>query len=186
MQAMGGGGSFTNRLVGVLRLSPATFEDVEHDQNATVQALIVVVLAALTTGIGAAGNNGNSGLIGGIVGAILGWIAFSVFAFAIGARFFATSATSVSIGQVLRTVGFAQAPKLLLIVGFVPIFGGIVALIAWIWFVAAAVVGLRQAFDFTTERAIGTAVGALIAQAIVAIIIGLIFGVGAAVFGAAL
>ncbi len=181
----GSGGAFLDRLIGVLRLNPGTFEDVERDQNATTQALIVVVLAAVATGIGAAGEDDN-GLIAGVISAVLGWIAFSIFAYLVGARFFATANTSVTIGQVLRTVGFAQAPKLLLIIGFVPLLGWIVALVAWVWFLAAAVIALRHAFDFTTDRAVGTAVGALVVQAIVGIIIGLIFGIGAAVFGAAI
>lgn len=182
--AGGGSGTFVDRLVGALRLNPATYEDVENDTNATTQALLVVVLAAIATGIGAAGgDDAGSGFIGGILAGILGWVAFSIFAYFVGASLFATSSTSATIGQVLRTIGFAQAPKLLLVLAFIPVFGWIVALVAWVWFLAASVIALRHAFDFTLNRAIGTAVVALIGQAIVGLIIGLIFGVTAAVFG---
>jgi len=169
--------------MGALRLSPATYEDVENDPNATTQALLIVVLAAVATGIAASGDDASLGLIGGIINGILGWIAFSIFAYFVGASLFATSRTSATIGQVLRTIGFAQAPKLLLVLGFIPLLGWIVALVAWVWFLAAAVVALRQAFDFTTERAVGTAVVALIVQGLVGLVIALIFGLGAAVFG---
>jgi hypothetical protein len=178
-----GSGAFTDRLMGALRLNPRTYEDVENDPNATTQALLVVVLAAVATGIGATGDDSNFGLLGGIINALLGWIAFSIFAYFVGASLFATAGTSATIGQVLRTIGFAQAPKLLLVLGFIPLFGWIIGLVAWVWFVAAAVVALRQAFDFTTERAIGTAVVALIVQGLIGLVIALVFGLGAAVFG---
>ena len=179
-----GSGAFVDRLMGALRLNPATYEDVENDPNATTQALLVVVLAAVATGIAASGSeDANQGLIGGVIAAVLGWIAFSIAAYFVGASLFATSGTSVTIGQVLRTIGFAQAPKLLLVVGFIPVFGPIVAIVAWFWYLAAAVIALRQAFDFTTNRALGTAVVAIIVQALVGLVIGLIFGVTAAVLG---
>lgn len=179
-----GSGAFVDRLMGALRLSPSTYEDVENDPSATTQALLVVVLAAVATGIGAAGgDDAGQGLIGGILNGILGWIAFSIFAYFVGASLFATKATSATIGQVLRTIGFAQAPKLLLVLGFIPLLGWIVAIVAWLWFLAAAIVALRQAFDFTLDRAVGTAVVALIVQGLVGLVIALIFGVGAAVFG---
>ena len=47
----------------------------------------------------------------------------------------------------------------------------------------AAIVALRHAFDFTTERAIGTAVVSLIAQALVGAVIAIIFRVTVEVFG---
>ena len=91
----------------------------------------------------------------------------------------------MTIGQVLRAVGFAQTPKLLTVVGFIPILGGLIAFVAWIWYLVASIIALRQAFDFTTGRAIGTAIVAIVVQVIALVIIGLILGIGAAVFGAA-
>jgi len=41
-----------DRMMGAARLDVTTYEDVERDQNATVQALIVVTLAAIAAGIG--------------------------------------------------------------------------------------------------------------------------------------
>ena len=179
------GNPFGDRVIGVLRLDPHAYEEIERDESATTQALTVVVLAALAQGIGALFSKGGFGLIGALLQGVLGWVVFSVIAYFVGTTLFATPATSATIGQVLRTVGFAQAPKLLVILGFLPIVGGIIALVAWLWFLAAAVVALRHALDFSIERAIGTALIALVGWGIVGIILGAIFKTGGAILGVA-
>lgn len=179
------GNPFGDRVIGVLRLDPRAYEEIEHDPTATTQALTVVVLAAIAAGIGALGSGEGNGLVGGVLASVFGWVVFSVIAYFVGSTLFGTANTSATIGQILRTVGFAQAPKLLLVLGFIPLLGPIVGLIAWIWFVAAAFVALRQSLDFSTERAIGTAVIALIVQGLVMLVIGLILGIGAFAFGIA-
>ena len=41
-----------SRMLGAARLSVDTFEDVERDGSATIQALIVVIIVSLASGIG--------------------------------------------------------------------------------------------------------------------------------------
>src|SRR6185436_7523247 len=47
--------TFTNRLMGAATLDDVTYEDIEHDPRATMQALTVVILASVAVGIGSAG-----------------------------------------------------------------------------------------------------------------------------------
>jgi hypothetical protein len=115
---------------------------------------------------------------------VLQWIIFSFVAYFIGAALFSHERTSVTPGQVLRTVGFAQAPKFFMILGIIPLLGPIVGLVVFIWFIAAAVVALKEAFEFDTGRAIATGIVALIGILIVDIILGIFFGIGSALFGA--
>ena len=64
------------------------------------------------------------------------------------------------MGQLLRTLGFAQAPGLLQVVGALPGVNplGITLLLA-VWWLATTVVAVRQALDFTsTGRAIAVCV----------------------------
>ena len=96
---------------------------------------------------------------------------------------FSTGQTSATPGQVLRTIGFAHAPKLFLVLGIIPILGWIVGLVVFFWFLAAAVTALREAFEFDTGRAIGTGLVALVVILIVDIILSLVFGIGSALFG---
>jgi len=171
-------------MIGVARLDVPTYEEIERDQNATGQALLVVVLAAIAGGIGALGSDDRTqGLIGAIVGAVIGWIVFSVVAYFVGATLFATPETSATIGQLLRTRGFARAPQLLTVLGFIPVLGWIIAIVAGIWSLVASIVAIRQALDFTTGRAVGTAIVALVVQLIAIAIIALIFGIGLAIVG---
>jgi hypothetical protein len=176
--------SYADRLLGALRLDARTYREVEQDTNANGQAALTVVLAALAAGIGyVLSRDLVQNVIGTALSSLLQWVIFSFVAYWVGASFFSTGQTSVTPGQVLRTIGFAQAPKLLLIVSVVPLLGWIVGLIVFFWFLAAAIVALREAFEFDTGRAIATGLVAIVAIAIVDIILSLVFGIGSALFG---
>ncbi len=59
----------------------------------------------------------------------------------------------------LRTLGFAYAPGVLYVFASLPIIGSIVQLLVPLWQLAAMVVAVRQALDFSsTTRAIGVCV----------------------------
>jgi hypothetical protein len=176
--------SYGDRLRGALMLDPRTYRDVEQDVDANGQAALTVVLAALSSGIGVIlGQDWLQDTVGVVISSILQWVVFSFVAYWVGASLFSTGQTSVTPGQVLRTIGFAQAPKLLLIVSVVPLLGWIVGLIVFFWFLAAAILALREAFEFDTGRAIGTGLVAVVAIAIVDIVLSAIFGIGSALFG---
>jgi hypothetical protein len=176
--------SYIDRLRGALMLDARTYRDVEQDTDANGQAALTVVLAALAAGIGyLLSRDLVQNVVGTALSSLLQWIIFSFVAYYVGASLFSTGQTSVTPGQVLRTIGFAQAPKLLLVLGIIPILGWIVGLIVFFWFIAAAIVALREAFEFDTGRAIGTGLVALVVIAIVDIVLGLIFGIGSALFG---
>ena len=49
------------RMIGAAKLRPETYEEVEADSSATLQAMSVVVLVALATGIGYLGSGGVDG-----------------------------------------------------------------------------------------------------------------------------
>ena len=177
--------SYTDRIRGILMLEPRAYQDVEQDTDATGQAVLTVVLAALAAGIGAIlSRDIVPNTIGVIVSSVVQWIVFSFVAYFVGSTLFATNLTSVTPGQVLRTVGFAQAPKFLLVLGIIPLLGWIAGLVAFIWFIAAAVMALREAFEFDTGRAMATGLVALIGIVIVDVIFSIFFGISSALFGA--
>lgn len=141
--------------------------------------MIVVALAAVAGGIGSLDDNGLLGLLGGVIGTLIGWAAFASCAYWVGTKLLAGPQTAATLEQVLRTLGFAYSPLILQVVGFVPVFGGVIAAIAGIWFLVVAVVGLRHALDVTTGRAIGIGLLALIPYLIIAGLIGALFGLDA-------
>jgi hypothetical protein len=61
-------------------------------------------------------------------------------------------------GELLRTIGFAQSPGVLMIFGIIPILGGLVRAVVALWLLAAGIVAIRQALDFSTGKAILTAI----------------------------
>jgi hypothetical protein len=145
--------SIVDRMIGAARLDVDTYEEVESDYNATGQAALVVTIVAIASAIGGL-NEGGRGIIGGVLVAVLGWLLWSGIAYLIGDKVFGGTATW---GELLRTIGFAQSPGVLLILGIIPVLGGLVSMAVGIWMLVAGIIAIRQALDFSTGRAILTA-----------------------------
>ncbi len=105
----------------------------------------------------------------GILLAILGWIVWAITTSVIGTKVFNGT---TNVGEMLRVLGFAQAPR---VIGVIPFLGPVAA----VWVLAASVVAIREGLDFSTGRAIGTAVGGwliwILLQQSVSILIATIF-----------
>ena len=148
--------SFIQRVIGAAKLDVHIYEEVEADTTAMPQAMGVVALSSVAAGIGAIGQEGNLGLFGGLLAALLGWTLWAGLTYFIGTRILPTPQTHADWGELLRTTGFAAAPGMLRILGIVPGLTGIVFFAAAVWMLAAFVVAVRQALDYTsTGRAVG-------------------------------
>ena len=127
-----------------------------------------MVLVALATGIGTFGSGGPLGLIVGIAAGIGLWALWAWVTYFVGTTILKSAETEANWGQLARTLGFAQSPGILKVVGFIPVFGPIVFAIASIWQLVAMVIAIRQALDYTsTWRAVGVAVVGFIPYAVV-------------------
>jgi hypothetical protein len=151
-----------DRMLRAARLDVPTYEEIERNENATLQAFVVVVLVAAAGGLGLLFVDGVSGLFGGIARAIFSWIIFALVAYVVGTKLIPDPQTRSSVDELMRTTGFAQTPGLLGILAFIPILGWLVAIAAWVWTVVAVIVALRQALDTSTIRAIGIALISLV------------------------
>jgi len=154
--------SVVERVIGAARLDPRAYEDVERDEAATGTALAIVVLSAIANGIGNLGNDGVIGLIVGVVFGVIGFVLYAGIAYLVGAKLFATAETRVTWGQLIRTLGFAQAPGILYVLGILPAVGGLIRFVVGVWILVASIIAIRQACDFSTGRAVLTAVVAWI------------------------
>ncbi|MQA89646.1 MAG: hypothetical protein GEU90_05360 [Gemmatimonas sp.] len=161
-----------DRMKGAAMLDVNTYEAVEHDESATIQAAGVVALVAVAQAIAAIGSGG-VGIFGGLIAALLGWVVWAGVTYLIGDKLLGGTATW---GELLRTLGFAQAPGVLILLAIIPIFGWLVRAVVAIWILIAGIVAIRQALDFSTGRAIGTAVLGWLAIAIPTAILGAIGG----------
>jgi hypothetical protein len=166
--------SWTERMVGAAKLDANIYEDVEADAAASGQAAGTVALVAVAQAIGAIGE-GTLGLVTGVVGALVGWLIWAGVTYVIGAKLLGGTATW---GELLRTLGFAQAPGVLSVLGIIPVVGGVVRFVVTLWILIAGVIAIRQALDVSTEKAILTAVLGWLALALPVFLLG-IMGAGA-------
>ena len=146
--------AFGERLVRAIKLDKDIYEEVEADRGATRQAMSVVVLAALASGIGMSGGGG-PGMVAGVLGALGGWVIAALIIFVIGTKLLPQPQTRSDPGELLRTMGFANGPGLFYVLGAVPIIGTPVRLVVGVWLLIAWVIAVRQALDYdNTGRAV--------------------------------
>ena len=160
------------RMIRAARLSPQLYEEVEADTGATSQAMMVVVLVAVATGIGATGVGGVAGLFTGILFGLLSWAVWAYVTYFIGTSLFPTPETDASWGELARTTGFAQSPGILRFLGFIPLIGPVIYLAASLWQLVAMVIAVRQALDYrSTWRAAAVVIVGFVVLAIFQVIL---------------
>lgn len=173
------------RIMGVIRLDVNTFEEIEHDESATTQAAIIVLVIAILSAIGgyfgagqvqsfmesfggdieggaalieAAGTISPLGsAIQAFIGVFVTWILWAGLTFLIGTNAFGGKAT---MGEMLRVIGFAMVPR---VIGIIPCLG----FIGWIWSLVTGFVGVRQGLDLDNGKTAITIVLSWLAAVIV-------------------
>jgi len=161
--------SIVERMIRAARLDPTLYDEVETDETATPQALFIVVIASVCSGIGSAISIAMLGvapsiifasLITGLILSLVGWLIWSFITYIIGTKVFGGIAT---YSELLRTIGFSDAPGILLIFSFIPFLGGVISFVIGVWGLVAMAIAVRQALDFSTINAILTCIVGFIA-----------------------
>lgn len=177
-----------NGMIRAVRLDKSFYEEVEHDPSYTQDALVVVILATVAGAFGSF----LSALFQGHFGAavwnlvtqtVTGIVSYYVWVFLvqyIGTRFFKGTG---DFGEVQRALGFAWAPRVLNIFSFIPLLGGLVGFVAWIWSIATGFIATRQALDQDDTNAALTVVVAAIIAFFIGLLIAVVFGLMAAAIG---
>jgi lysophospholipid acyltransferase (LPLAT)-like uncharacterized protein len=152
--------SFAARFGAAFRLDASVFEEVEHDAGALPQAALVVALAGLARGIQMLSEQGWVGAAGSLVAGFLLWFAVTGVVTAIGVRMLGCSSSFL---ELLRTLGFAAAPLVALVICLLPLGAAGAALSALIHAagLGALVLAVRQALDVDTSRALLVCVAAI-------------------------
>lgn len=160
------------RMIGAATFNVPVIEEIEADVDGTVPALGVVVLAGIAAGIGGV-NDGVTAIFTRLVATLFGWVFWAFLIWLIGTKILAQPQTKSDMGELLRTMGFAQSPGILRVFTFIPMLGFVLDIVIGIWLLAAAVVAMRQALDYTSTLraivvcAIGWAVNAVIFYALI-------------------
>ena len=161
-----------NRIMGVLTLKAPVYREIAEDQNATTTAAIIVAVIALVAGIvGAVALPATLSFLppevqaqvpnaspikyalNVIIGALLAWFVGSwIFAFV--SKTFLGGKTNT--GEMLRVFGYTNLFSILLIIPCCGLFA------ATILSVIGAIIGIREAAEISTGKAILTGIAGLI------------------------
>jgi hypothetical protein len=170
--------TLARRLYGALRLDDAAYEDVEADPTALVPAVAIVLAFGAAAAIGFSDRTPNLlALVGAAGAALVGWLSWAAIVAYLGVHVFPEPQTRADVGELARTLGFSAAPGLFMVLLAVPELRLAAFVAVSLWMLAAMVVAVRQALDFTgTGRAIGVcAAGWVLAGAFV-LVAGFVFG----------
>lgn len=190
------------RIIGILKLHRPTYQAIEADETATSQAAMIVGLVGLLGAIGAAigaviANRAMADLmpqlqdqlgalpfampqlspigafLSALLGAFIAWLMWSALTYFIGTRLFGGQAT---FNEMLRLLGFAQAPRLLSVLGFIPCLGAIFSFVGWIWSLITSYIAVKEGLDLDDGKTIATVVVSFIGVIIVNFLFGTLFG----------
>lgn len=171
-------GTYMRRLIGALVLDPAAYEDVEADGTATRAAAVTVLLSSLATAVGVRGLGLHVPSVPMFTLIMLtAWMAWALLTFEVGARLLPGARTRATVDELLRTLGFAAAPGLLLVLAVLPGLAVPLFAVVPVWMLAAMVIAVRQALDYSsTARAVAVCLGGWLLSAAAVFAISVILG----------
>ncbi len=175
-----------NRILGVIMLRAPVYREIADDQQATREAATVFVVVTLISGffngIVKSSNGVNflsiggaiGGAIGGLIIGLIGWV-FTSWVLAFVAK---QLDGKTSTSEMLRVTGYVSVFSLVNVLNIfklIPLLGCLTTLIAiavWILSLVGYVIGVREAAEFTTGKAIIAAIVAVIVNFVIVFVIG--------------
>ncbi len=175
------------RIMGVVMLRAPVYRAIADDQAGTTQAATVFVIATLIRGffdgiVTSSSTGGTTLSIGGaFVGALtglviglIGWV-FTAWVLAFVAR---QLDGKTDFSEMLRVTGFVAVFSVISVLNIfklIPVLGcltGIIAFVVWVASLVGYVIGVREAAEFTTGKAIISALVAVIVNFVIVFLIG--------------
>ena len=159
------------RAVGAALLRRQVFRDVSEDPEAILHALGIVILVAISQGLGLMGvligettESFELGALFGravdtwilVMGAAVGWVIWSAVAYVLGSKFLGGGA---GFRPVLRVMGISHSPGVLLLLTPIPGIGVIFAVVGLLWVLVVTVVALHEIQDIDWVGATLSTVG---------------------------
>lgn len=174
------------RILRVARLDWTVFREIAEDQAAIKEAAIIVAVATFLSAIGSALASDKfliTFIVSWLGAIVIGWIGWAVLTYFIGTTLFKGK---TDIPEMMRVLGYADAPNLLGVFGFIPCVGWLIALAGGILALIAGVLAVREAMEFETSHAIITVAIAWVIAFVIMLIIGAVLGTGMALTSGAL
>ena len=145
------------RMIRASRLDRMLYREVAADPKEMTQAVLIVVLVAIISGLGAGSagifsgdfGRGALGFFVGVVSVLIRWVFWSYVTYAVGRYAFEVDKTP---GAVMRAIGFAQSPAVLNIFSGLPGIGDLIAVVVLLWSLVASFVATREALRLDNTR----------------------------------
>ncbi len=173
-----------DRIMGVITLKAPVYRQIADDTTATGQAATIVIIVTLIQGFfnGLVGQDGSVSIVGAIIGAIV-TVCVGLLAWLVSAWILAAVAKALGgktdTGEMLRVTGYVDIFNLVAILnvavlvssalscitGLLGIVIGILALIGY-------VIGVREAAEFDTTKAIIAAIVAALINFVIFVVVG--------------
>lgn len=146
-----------DRIVRAIRLDWTVFGEIAQDREAMKEAAIIVAIVSFLSAVGSWIANASfaSFIIAWLVAILVNWIGWAVITYFVGTALFKGE---TDIPEMMRVLGYANAPHLLGLFGFIHCVGWIFPVVGALLSLAAGVLAIREAMDFDTGNAIVTVV----------------------------
>ncbi len=153
--------SIFSRVIRAMKLDAQFYNEAEHDTSLNSEALLIVIVTALAAGFGTfVGKLFGAGIgealwstIAALALAVVNYYVWAYLTYFFGTRFFQAQAEP---GELLRVIGYASAPRVLSLFGFIPCIGGLISIAGGIWSLAAGFIGVREALDLDSGKTLIT------------------------------
>ncbi len=175
------------RIMGIITLKAPTYKAVAEDENATREAMMIVLIVALINGLvtgfftpGVEGISIVSGLLRAVIAVVMGLVTWYVAGWLL-ATVAKAFGGKTDTNEMLRVTGYVYVfnivgllsllalitPALICLAGIVGLFALVLSLIGY-------VIGVREAAEFSTGNAVITALIVTVASYIISFVGGLI------------
>ena len=174
----------TNRAMRAALLDRELFREVEEDTSLNREALMIVIVASIASGIAAFitslfRQRIGTAVLGLLIPSAVGIANYYIWAYV--TQFIALNLyeSETDLGELLRVLGYASVPRLLSLLGFIPCLGPVLSFAGGIWALAAGFIGIREALDLDTTDTVVTVILGWLAIMIIGGIVTTVLGIGA-------
>ena len=130
-----------NRVIGTFKLDRRLFDEIEHSEDATAQALLIVAVVSVVSSFGNALGAQFAHrpflpqFVGSLIWSLIGWILWSVVSFSVGKIIFKGQG---DLAGMVRGIGFSYLPQVLAVIP------GMGSLAGLLWSLAAGFIAAGQ------------------------------------------
>jgi hypothetical protein len=157
------------KMLRAARLDDSLYGELRADGENSREAIAALAIASVACGFGAGfaallvegGLGFFGGLLLGILTSVGGWLIWALWSYWFGTAVFWGPIVDDIYRELghkgyMRSLAFANAPRVLAFFLFIPYLGWAVSVLAFIWALIAGTLATRRVFDLTTRQALVT------------------------------